>query len=190
VLEGINRVLREALTTESEEELGRTCLAVAEEVTQSKFGFVGEIGPSGRIDAIAISDPGWEACKGGDRRPAPACPRDSRSTGFTAVLILSGQGFFTNDPPATRTASGRRRVIRLSRRFWACPETRREDHRMIGVGNREGGYSAQDLESLEALALAVVQVFMRKRAERAVRAGEERLRQAQKLESIGLLPAA
>ena len=33
VLDAINRVFREALTCETEEELGKTCLAVAEELT-------------------------------------------------------------------------------------------------------------------------------------------------------------
>ena len=50
-----------------------------------------------------------------------------------------------------------------------------------------GGYRPQDLEALDALAPGIVQVFMRKRAEQTVRASEERLRQAQKMESIGLL---
>lgn len=36
VLSGSARLFREALTCQTEEELGRVCLAVAEEVTQSK----------------------------------------------------------------------------------------------------------------------------------------------------------
>jgi PAS domain S-box-containing protein len=187
VLEGINRVLREALTTESEEELGRTCLAVAEEVTQSKFGFVGEIGPSGRIDAIAISDPGWEACKvetAGQRK----LPKGFEIHGLPGRVILDGKGFFTNDPSSHPDSIGTPAGHPPLTAFLGVPL--KHDGKtmgMIGVGNREGGYSSQDLEGMEALAQAVVQVFMRKRAERAVRAGEERLRQAQKMESIGLL---
>ncbi|MGO9097449.1 MAG: response regulator [Bryobacteraceae bacterium] len=187
VLEGINRILREALTSESEEELGRACLAVAEEVTQSKFGFVGEIGPSGRLDAIAISDFGWEACKvetAGQRK----LPKGFEIHGLYGRVILDGQGFFTNDPASHPDSVGTPEGHPPLTAFLGVPL--KHDGKttgMIGVGNREGGYSAQDLESLEALALAVVQVFMRKRAERAVRAGEERLRQAQKMESIGLL---
>lgn len=61
---GHRRIFHEALTCQTEEDLGRTCLKVAEQVTQSKFGFIGEINPAtGNLDAIAISDPGWESCR-------------------------------------------------------------------------------------------------------------------------------
>jgi PAS domain S-box-containing protein len=187
VLEGVNRILREALTTESEEELGGVCLAVAEEVTQSKLGFVGEIGPSGRLDAIAIGDFGWEAC--GIGTPGQhELPKGFEIHGLYGRVILGGEGFFTNDPASHPDSIGTPEGHPALTAFLGVPL--KHDGKtmgMIGVGNREGGYSPQDLESLEALALAVVQVFMRKRAERAVRAGEERLRQAQKMESIGLL---
>jgi hypothetical protein len=62
VLNGINKVLLETLACESEEEVARRCLAVAEELTGSKFGFICEVNLSGRFDTIAISNPGWDAC--------------------------------------------------------------------------------------------------------------------------------
>ncbi len=43
VLMGVNKIFKEALSTNSEAELGRLCLSVAEEITESKFGFIGEI---------------------------------------------------------------------------------------------------------------------------------------------------
>ena len=63
VLNAINRVSRGALTSETEEQVAQTCLTVAEELTDSQFGFVGEVNPSGRLDSVAISDPEWEACR-------------------------------------------------------------------------------------------------------------------------------
>ena len=66
MLAGINRVFREALTCKTEEELGVTCLAVAEELTGSPFGFIGEVNQAGRLDILAFSDPGWEACRMGE----------------------------------------------------------------------------------------------------------------------------
>ncbi|MEK7404660.1 MAG: PAS domain S-box protein, partial [Acidobacteriota bacterium] len=64
VLEGISRIFRDALTCDTEEDLGRDCLAVAEEATQSEFGFIGVITPEGRLDDLASSGPGWEKIHG------------------------------------------------------------------------------------------------------------------------------
>ena len=65
ILEGINRIFREAIFSETEAQLGRVCLAVAEQITASKFGFVGELNrESGLLDLLVISDPGWAACRG------------------------------------------------------------------------------------------------------------------------------
>jgi len=63
VLEAINTVFRESLQCETDEEVAWKCLAVAEGLTGSKFGFVGELNAVGRYDTIAISNPGWNECK-------------------------------------------------------------------------------------------------------------------------------
>ena len=63
MLHAINEVFQETLTCESERDVARTCLAVAEKLTGSKFGFIGEVNASGCFDTIAISNPGWDVCK-------------------------------------------------------------------------------------------------------------------------------
>src|SRR5690606_10540505 len=63
ILEGINRIFRQVLTCRTEEELGDICLQVAERLTGSKFGFIAKLSASGRLDDVAISDPGWDACR-------------------------------------------------------------------------------------------------------------------------------
>ncbi len=62
LLAGINRILRAALSSETEEQLNRTALTVAAEVTGARFGFIDELTSEGRLKPLAISDPGWEAC--------------------------------------------------------------------------------------------------------------------------------
>ena len=70
VLAGINKIFHEALSSHTEADLGRICLAVAEEITGSRFGCLGEIGADGRFDYIAVSDPGGGAARRATSQPA------------------------------------------------------------------------------------------------------------------------
>ena len=58
---GRNRMLQEALRGGTFETLGEVCLEVAQELTGSAFGFIGEVNERG-LEDIAISNPGWNAC--------------------------------------------------------------------------------------------------------------------------------
>ncbi len=173
----VNRIISKALLDIDEKELGRQCLAVIEEATESKFGFIRGIDAAGQFGNIAISDGGCETCRitdaTGQGRPAL---RDGICGTFERVL-LDGKGFFANDPASHPdgicTPDGHPSL----KAFLGMPME--HDGKTIGVvavGNREGGYRQQDLECLEALSGATVQVLIRLRAERALRASEERER--------------
>ncbi len=188
VLEGINRILSEALADDTEEELGRKCLAIAEQATGSKFGFIAEVNSEGLMDDLAISDPGWELCRMFDSTGVRKPPVRFKIHGIYGRVLLDQKGFFTNDPSSHPDRIGLPEGHPPLTAFLGVPlKHESKTIGMIAVGNRSGGYRQQDLQCLEALAVAVVQVLMRKRAEQAVRAAEERLRQAQKMESIGVL---
>ena len=186
VLNGINRIFREALTGDTEETLGRTCLAVAEAVTGSKFGFLCEINAQGRLDDIAMSDPGWEACQmsaNGQR----IVPNGLTIHGIYGRVLLDGKGFFTNDPPSHPDSIGTPEGHPPIKAFLGVPLL--QDGKtigMIGVGNRAGGYREEDLHALEALAGPVVQVFLRKRAEKALRENEAETRRQKELLAVTL----
>ena len=180
VLEGINRIFREALAAGTEEELGRICLAVAESVTGSAFGFLGEINSrTGLIDDIAISDPGWKACRTiepaghGKRRP----PAGFRIQGIYGRVVIDGVGFFTNDPAAHPDRVGTPEGHPALRAFLGVPLV--QGGSTIGIlalGNRPGGYRTADLEAAQALAGPIVQVLMRRRIESALRESENLFR--------------
>ncbi len=178
ILEGVNRILTEALTCDSEQDLGRICLQAAEDITGSRFGFLAEIDSAGRLAHIAISDPGWEACHIGGSGRADL-PGVFHIHGLYGHVILDGKGFFTNDPRSHPDSIGLPNGHPPLNAFLGVPL--KQDGRVLGmiaIGNRQGGYRAQDLEAMETLACVVVQALLRKRAEAAVRASGERLRVA------------
>ncbi|MGO9598242.1 MAG: PAS domain S-box protein [Isosphaeraceae bacterium] len=170
VLDGINRIFRDALRCVTDEDLGRTCLAVAEGVTASKFGFLGEINPTtGLMDDIAISDPGWEDCRiepqSGNRRP----PLHFQIHGIYGRVLRDGRSLFTNDPESHPDRIGVPPGHPPLTAFLGVPLVRDgQTIGMVGVGNRDGGYSQEELEALEALAPAMVEAFSRNRAEAAL----------------------
>ena len=73
VLRAINHVLEMGLGQQPEEEMCQAFLDIVEEFTGSRISFIGEIGSDGFLHDLAISNPGWDACKmydqGGLRKP-------------------------------------------------------------------------------------------------------------------------
>lgn len=177
LLEGINRIFKKALACRTEEEVGGICLAVAEDVTASKFGFVGELGADGRLHYIAISNPGWSACRMADPTGHGIVPNVFEVHGLYGRVVRNGNGFYTNDPASQPDFIGVPEGHPSLEAFLGVPLTH-AGHiiGMVGVGNRPGGYRDADLEGLELLAPAIVQALLSKRADEALRKSEHRYR--------------
>jgi PAS domain S-box-containing protein len=181
VLAGISRIFREALTCVSEEDLGRVCLDVAEEVTGSAFGLIAEISAStGLLDAIAVSDPGWEQCRMLDQSGhSGRLPAGLRITGLYGEVLRTGRSLATNDPSAHPASTGTPAGHPALRSFLGVPLVHGDRViGMFGLGNREGGFGPLQVEAAEALAPAIVQAFASKRAEVGLRTANERLEEA------------
>ena len=179
ILGGINKVLEHALKCDTEEELGMTCLLVAEEITGSKFGFLGEILPDGSLDDIAISNVAWERCEMRAKDGHIGPPTGFKIPGLYGQVLREGKGFFSNDPAAHAGSIGTPEGHVPLTSFLGVPLAYGDKIiGLIALANREGGYRPQELESVEALAPAVVEAFYRSRAEAALRSNEARLRLA------------
>ena len=88
-----NEILEAALTCKTEEELGRSCLALAQRVTTSKFGFIGEIGSDGLLHDIAIGDSGMQDQTGHRRSPG-----NLELHSLYGRVLLDGESLLTNSP--------------------------------------------------------------------------------------------
>ena len=165
VLEGINLIFQKSITIKSEEELVQAYLAIIEEVTQSKISFVGEIGDNGLLHDLAISNPGWELCRQYDKTGHRKLPENFGVCGVLKQVLTDGRGIFINDLvscPGSGTPKGHPPL----QSFLGVPLIHGgKTVGMIGIANRESGYRQEELNSLEALALAVVESLYRIRAE-------------------------
>jgi signal transduction histidine kinase/DNA-binding response OmpR family regulator len=177
ILAGINRIFHEALTDETEEKLGETCLAVAEELTGSRFGFICEVNQAGRFDTIAISNPGWAACKFLISETTRLL-YDVPVRGIRSKVIETGETLLCNDPQAhpdyVVPPEGHPPITA----FLGVPLNRAgKTIGMVALGNKAGGYTDADREAMEALASAIMEAFMRKRAEEALKQARDELEQ-------------
>ena len=168
VLNGINRIFEMALLADTTEQLGEKCLEVLEQITGSRISFIGEINANG-LEDIAISNPGWELCtmydKAGHRRP----PGNFKIHGIYGRVISGGKAFFTNDPESHPDSIGLPSGHPSLESFLGVPLTREgRVIGMIGLGNRQDGYSLEEQEDVEAIVPAIVQAFVRRAAEEAL----------------------
>ena len=178
VLQAINEVFRETLACETEEELGKTCLAVAEKLTGSKFGFLGELNAAGLMDDTAISNPGWDACEMAvsDARKYTTNMPIRGIYGWTIregkSQIVNGDELATH-PDRVGTPEGHPPITA----FLGVPlKHEGKVIGMIGLGNKESGYDTADQEGVENLAVAIVEALRSKRAEEALRESDDRYR--------------
>ncbi len=99
VTAAINRVLRDAITLDSEEAVAQAALRHAQALTGAAFGFIGEVNAQGRFDTIGLSNPGWDACALPESNAALLI-RGMELSGIWASVIKQGRSLIVNDPPA------------------------------------------------------------------------------------------
>ncbi len=187
ITQGINRILRDALICENEEDLGMTCLNVAMDITGSSIGFIGEINPEGLLDDIAISEMGWEACRMPDSEHR-ILPKGLKIQGIYRLVLRDGCTVLTNDLASHPDSIGLPDGHPPLSSFIAVPLLENgQVIGMIGLGNKASGYADEDLCILEKLTPSIVQVLMRKRAEQAMRESEEKYRRFVETASEGII---
>jgi two-component system cell cycle sensor histidine kinase/response regulator CckA len=187
MLEGINKILRETLMSEHEKDIARTFLDVAQQLTDSKLGFVCEINQSGRLGTIAISDLGWDACSI-SKETGNLMVNDMEIRGIRGKVIQEGRSMIFNEPAShpdwISTPEGHPAITC----FMGIP-LKREGRilGMIALANKEHGYDIADQEDLETLSISFVEALNRNREARDRESLLEQFRQAQKMEAVGKL---
>ncbi len=181
VAQGINRILNAAQEGSPEQAVAAACVAVAIEITQSEYGFIGEFSADGVLRETATSDPTWSACeydRFGHRAPAG----QFRLTELCEPILQDGKAFFTNSP-AEIVNAGRvdQRQPPLTAFLGVPLLLRGRIIGMIGVANAPGGYDRERSESLELLVPSIVEALGRSHAEAAM---EEANRLAQSLRAV------
>jgi PAS domain S-box-containing protein len=177
LLTAINEVFNRVMSCRTEEELGRVFLAFAQELTGSKIGFIGEINEMGRLDTIAVSETSWQAC----RIPAQDAARKINNMNIQGIwgsVLKTGQSLIANEPATHPEAVGVPPGHPPVTSFLGAP-LKEEDGRAMGIialANKEESYEAADQETVEGLAMALVEALKHWRSEAALRQAELKYR--------------
>ncbi|MFZ3138753.1 MAG: PAS domain S-box protein [Thermodesulfovibrionales bacterium] len=178
LLEGINWIVREALTIETEEELSSQCLAIAEELTGSKFGFIDELNEAGTIDNLAFSDPGW-AVSGVPDTNAPILLKNIPVRGIHSDAIRKGISVIVNDPASHPDRVGLPEGHPPLTAFLGVPLKQGEKViGLIGLANKESGYDAEDQQNIEMISVAFIEALTRIRSENIIKTLNKELQQS------------
>jgi signal transduction histidine kinase len=168
LLQAINHIFREVPACETEEEVARLGLKVAEEFSGSAIGFLGELNPQGRFDTSTLSEAGWASCK----VPHPEAEKllkNMPNRGINRIGLGEGKSWVINDPanhPASVEKPPGHPTITS---FLGVPlKFRGGVTGMIALANKEGGYTQADQDEVEALMAAFSEALNRRRAEKKI----------------------
>jgi len=175
LLQAIIRIFRETLECETEEEVARICLKVAEDLTGSKIGFIGELNPQGLFDTTTLSEAGWAACKV-PREAADALLKSMPNRGINRLGLRENSSWIINDPGSHPDAVEKPSGHPPLTSFLGVPLRYVEGViGMIALANKETGYTQADQQDVEALSVAFVETLNRRRAEKKIQELNEEL---------------
>ena len=169
LLEAINKLLQKAITDESDSDLAAFCLHLAESLTDSKFGFIGEINARDRLDTISMSDPGWVACRI-PKSNAPVLINNMKIRGLWAEAFKDGKTHLINSPGTHPARVGIPIGHPEIHNLLVVPLKHADKPTgVLALANKDGLYDRDDQKAVEALATAFVEALDRKRAEEAIK---------------------
>jgi PAS domain S-box-containing protein len=165
LLEAINAVFQETLTCQTEQDVARVCLEKAQQLTDSPFGFIGEINHSGRFDTLTLSDPGWRACRLPESGAALAI-QNMEIRGIWGSVLTEGRFHIINDPASCPARVGIPEGHPPITSFLGVPLKHSGTVvGMIALANKANGYEQADADQIETLSVAFMEALRRKRAE-------------------------
>lgn len=176
ILGSISRVLLEALACETGEELGLVCLTVAEEITGSRFGFIAELNDQGQLDILACSGAGWDQGSMSRARSRTNF-KNINPVGLVAKSLSGDKAFIAHDPASHLEEVGLSQDHTPLTAFLGMPLISEERVvGLLGLGNKEGGYTSADQEAMEILAPTITEALMHHWYKEALRKSERKLR--------------
>ncbi len=187
ILQAIKKVYEQYVYCGTMEELGKACLEIIEGMTGSKCSFIGEVGNDGLFHEIAVSMMGLEKCGLPDMNGRKRLPGSFEIKGLYGGVLNSGKAVIANTPTSYPDVINLPKEHAALKSFLGVPFFQNGSVAgMVAVANREGGYTEDEREELEALAPTVYEVLLRKRTEEALSESESKYEMLVKYAPAGI----
>ena len=168
LLTAIIRIFRESMACETEEDVARISLKVAEELTGSTISFIGELNQNGTFDTTTLSEAGWNACTV-PRAEAAEMLKNMPGRGINRVGLKNYTSWIINDPASHPDTVEKPPGHPPLASFLGVPLRYVGGITgMIALANKDGGYTLADQQDVEALSVAFVEALNRRRAEKKI----------------------
>jgi len=139
-------------------ELSKLCLDCSIQLTQSKFGFIGELNQN-RFDTTGMANPGWTECYITENEQVPLV-KNMKITGIWGHVLKTGKPLLLNKPSEHPAYTGIPAGHPELTSFLGYPLSRNNDvFGMIALANKENGYRQKDLDNLEILSNAIIEIL-------------------------------
>ncbi|MCP4137215.1 MAG: PAS domain S-box protein [bacterium] len=162
LLNGINKILLETLRSNTEEDIARTYLSVAEELTGSKISFISEEISEEQYSIIALSENAKRECKM-QGAELPKMVKDSRAARFWSGVIKDEKSIVVQDLASYEKSQGVPPGHMPIQSFMGIPlKNKEKTFGLTGLANKEEAYSIEDEHDIEILSIAFVEALHRK----------------------------
>jgi GAF domain-containing protein len=178
LLDSINQIFQESLAYDTENDVIEKCLEVAVKLTESEFGFFGEVNENGRLGDRVLSPPAWYVC---ETPNAHELLRNMEIRSYWGRTITEEKSQIVNQPDSDLDRRGLPDGHPPIISFLGVPlKEGKKTIGMIALANKESGYTEEDKSNVETLSAAFVEVLMRKRAEIEIKENLKDLAQSNK----------
>jgi len=160
VLNGINRIFRESLTSGTKEEVAEVSLNVAERLTGSEIGFIAEISDDGTLDGIALSSSALKSYKASSSE-VPKLIKRMKISSYLGRAIREEKPQIVNDPDSDPDKKGIPEGHPMINSFLGFPLKQADKTiGLIALSNKNGGYTFEDIETIQSLSVAVIEALI------------------------------
>ena len=160
VLNGINRIFRESLTSETAEEVAKIGLNVAEQLTDSGIGFIAEINDDRQLCGISVSSSAWKLYKAPPSEISKLIT-NMKFSSYLEKIIKKEKSQIINVPDSAHDRKGLPEGHPPINPF-LCVPLKQGDKTigLIALANKVENYTLEDVENIESLSIAIVEALV------------------------------